>query len=144
MLRSKISYSMLVLASLFTMSCGGDDDDKSKTDLLTGTNWGNITFTVDGIDVTDTFIDECEEDNIIVFSTDGSVLDKVGEDECEPDEEDTTGAWSFINDEKGIRLELDDDDPIDFTIEKLTSSTLQLSSYNDDFDKTVVVTLTAQ
>lgn len=107
---------------LMTSSCGKDDDspsDKSITELLTDHCWKLVNPG-----------DDCEEDNIEMFNADGTYLNDLGTDLCDPTEENSTGSWELSEDEmnltitagiKGFTITLD------FTIVEITENSMTLS-----------------
>ena len=108
MFMKKLLLSLLTLTVMVSLfSCdkdnGGDNPDKTKTELLSQQSWKFSSATAGGTDVS-AFVDDCYKDNIITFSASGGTGNvNEGANVCSPT---TAGAftWSFQSGETELQI----------------------------------------
>lgn len=124
--------STAFVASLFVVatSCK-DDDQKSKTDLLTGKSWSYDKAQIEQsgvfVDVPEHF-EACELDNAITFTKAGVYNQAVGTDDCDGDDSDETGTWKWNSDETVVTIAPtgNSSDSTDLEIISLTETELKV------------------
>ena len=133
--------SFLAIATVFT-SCSKDDDEKTKTELLTASKWKMTAATVSPamMGITDFFplMEACDKDNTIKFNTDKTVVSDEGATKCDagnPQQE--TDTWAFSSDESKLISKGEE-----MTIKNLTESELKLTMTQVDGGVTYTVTMT--
>jgi hypothetical protein len=108
----QFSATALMVSSVLFTSCKKDDDGpKSNTEKLTVSAWkfDNIKVDLDndgtGETSGDSFVDECEKDNLIVFLPNGNGSIDEGGEKCDPQEPQTTPfTWTFKENETIINF----------------------------------------
>ncbi|HIF15369.1 MAG TPA: hypothetical protein EYQ86_08670 [Bacteroidetes bacterium] len=118
-------FILLVILLIISTSCNKDDTNPpnppttpppTNTQLLTGESWMRTAMTIDTAilpDSTNTslnsndlypFIDACEHDNIIHFSSNSTFVYEEGSSKCNTSDPDTiaSGAWVFNSNETKI------------------------------------------
>ncbi len=131
--------SIALVASLFVTTSCSDDDEKSKTDLLTEKSWSitkaEIRTSTSGpdYDVSNMYIEDYEKDNIITFSRDKKYNETVGTDDGDGAETDNSGTWELKDDEKTLAIAIDGDIQ-DSELLTLTSTTLKVNAGKIQFD----------
>ncbi|HEY5748335.1 MAG TPA: lipocalin family protein [Chryseolinea sp.] len=107
--------STAFVASLFVVatSCKDDDDQKSRTDLLTGKSWTVVKAQaeVNGqfVDVPGSdYVSACSADNAITFTKAGAYKQTAGADDCNGDETEESGTWAWKDNEGTIALTIKD------------------------------------
>ena len=125
------------LVGLFVVSsCGDDDDNASRADLLTAKSWVVTKYEVQvsgqSLDLTEDYMD-CEGDNVITFSKDGKYSQTAGANTCNGDEEPETGTWVLKNSDNTLSITVDGD-VMEVEIHSLTSSVLKIKEGSIDFD----------
>lgn len=114
---------------LLLTSCQKENDDPNNTkkDLLTSAAWKLVSFKVTVGTVTEEVFDTfepCSTDDLITFRADNTVLLDEGLTKCEPDDpQNTTGTWSFSENETKLTINGEI-----ATILALTGTELKLSS----------------
>src|SRR3954470_20757585 len=100
-------FCALILAVLF-FACKKNSDDnnnntsKSKTDLITASQWKFDNATLSGVDVSGLF-DDCEKDNTVTFLSNGSGTIDEGVTKCDDSDPQTVNFnWNFDNSETTI------------------------------------------
>ena len=136
MKRSTLLFTSALAVSTFAItSC--KDDEKSKTDLLTGKVWAEtkneITYQGTTIDISTSELLSCEKDDSLTFSKNGNYVFVKGTDDCDGDQEDESGKWSWQNGEKTLHV-LSEQDTTDLTLISLKSSTFKVNAGAFDFD----------
>jgi hypothetical protein len=103
---SLLSTAFVACLFVVATSCK-DDDQKSKTDLLTGKSWSLVKaqVNVNGqfVDAPD-FVSDCSTDNVITFDKAGAYKQSVGADDCDGDETEETGTWAWKDNEGTITI----------------------------------------
>lgn len=98
---SFLVMGIVALSFVGITSCNKDDDDKSKTELLTSGTWKISSVTMNGVDFS-SLIPACEKDNTTRFTSTTYTLDE-GATKCDEDDPQTeTGTWKFIENETKI------------------------------------------
>lgn len=129
-----------VVASLLFISCKKDDDKKeeastSRTEMLAGTNsksWSIDKFTINGEDVTHTWIEACDKDNVTSFFANGNLTFDEGATKCDSNSAQTEeGTWRFVNNETSIVMTSEDLTDT-ANIGTLTNNTLSIVLMYDD------------
>ena len=87
--------------TLAVISCNKDAATKSNKELLTSTQWKIFSRSTNG--VAEVF-ENCEKDNYVIFSSNGTFTYNPGTLKCFADEVATNGSWSLSSDEKKITL----------------------------------------
>jgi hypothetical protein len=133
----KLTFLSLILLALF--SC--EDDEKSKTELLTGKTWKMTGYTVDpaynyfGTLISDIFAqwDACDKDDIYSFKTDKTYTFEEGLTKCDPEDDQVyeTGTWTFNADETVLVLTTEGE-TYNMTIVELSSGTLILTDQEQE------------
>ena len=124
---NKVKF-LMSLVLLFIMaglsSCNNDDPKPSKTELISRT-WMLSGVKMAGQDVFE-FWEECEKDNLYIFSKDGEFTIDEGAIRCESNSPQTlVGLWSLTGDSKIIFSDNFDLEPQD--ILALSKTTLRVS-----------------
>lgn len=94
----------LFLGVLFIYACSKDDVEPSKTELLTGGN-NQITWEIDKVllndtgNVTETFFDQCQLDDLFRFKNNGVVQVDPGVELCDSSDQIQEDQWKFHNNE---------------------------------------------
>lgn len=119
-------FALLVLTSLFFISCSNDDDNSStnttptnttpatKTELITAKPWKYSAWTVNppvkdnnGNDVSDVLANRpaCSQDDLLIFNKNGNVSFDEGPTKCDnTDPQSTQGAWVFTSGEAKMNM----------------------------------------
>ena len=123
-----IRTTCVAMASMVIFASCKKDDDKSRTELLTQSNWKLVSDQEKaGSAPWEEYIDDydpCELDNYFKFNTNGSVVLDEGPTKCDPTDPQTeTGNWSFESNESRLNL-----DGYVVDIEELNGSTLTFTS----------------
>jgi hypothetical protein len=125
----KISVAiMFIMAVALVSSCQDDDPAPSKRPLLVGKSWIVVKTEMNGEDVTDEQ-EACVADNTMVFFSDGTFIEDIGELTCEESETDVDGTWSFKANETIISLRPSGETASDWKILVLTDETFTISQY---------------
>jgi hypothetical protein len=132
-------FSIALIASLFVTTSCSDDDEKSKTDLLTEKSWSitkaeiRTSTSSTEFDVSNMYIMDYEKDNVITFSKDKTYKETVGTDDGDGAETGNSGTWELKDDEKTLAIVIDGDVQ-DSELLILTSSTLKVNAGKIQFD----------
>ena len=128
----KILFLALAFAPLAFTSCS-DDDDPSKTELLTNKNWVMTAATIDpslpvlgGGTTTNLYnqFPSCTKDNILIFKTDKTMNFDEGATKCNVSDPQTEpGSWLFNTTETILSI-TQDGETTSITIKTLTSNKL--------------------
>jgi hypothetical protein len=130
-------YALIIAAiSILTVSCN-DDDEKSKTDLLTAKSWRNSKMGLklngaDEVDVTDK-MEPCFKDDVNSFKKDGVFHQQEGSNICVGAKAEATGTWSWKENETILSIEVDGL-VSDVTVVTLTGTTLKIDLGTETFD----------
>lgn len=130
-----LSLFTLAVIALFP-SCQKDDNDtsgKTKTELITESNWKFSKATSSGFNISG-FLDDCQKDNILRFQASSSGTVDEGATKCDPGDPQTVSfTWNFSGDESAIHIStaLFEGGSNDFTLESLTESELEVSQNID-------------
>ena len=122
----------LALASLFLPACNKGDDSpapKTKTQLVTQSTWRFSAATVGGTDVS-SFLQACQKDNTLTFSTNGTGVMDEGATRCNGSDPQTNPfTWNFQNSETTLFVSttLFTGGSSTFTLVNLTETQLVLS-----------------
>lgn len=123
-MKSTITALVAVFTIFGFISCK-KEEKLSRTDLLTSGSWklSSMTSTVGAVTV-DMYarMDDCDRDNYITFSANGTMETNVGEIKCEEGDKNEISAWNFSENETIINT----DDDFSGTILSLTKSELRL------------------
>jgi hypothetical protein len=135
---NKIYLSAAILSLAALSSCNNDDDVKqSNTQLLTSHEWmiskAEMSYAGQTIDITSSWIDDCEKDNVLTFNTDGSYKENVGANDCSGDEVNGTGTWAWKSSESILSITIDGDAD-DVKVVALDSKTLKINSGQMEYD----------
>jgi len=93
----KLSLAIVLLFSLLFANCkkSSSDKTKTKTELITQTSWKFDNAKVSGVDVS-SFLQTCETDNILSFSSNGTGVVDEGATKCNSGDPQTNPFnWSF-------------------------------------------------
>lgn len=137
---------------IITTSCHHDDPKPpTRTDTLTSGNWKLTEYTwkcpgeLNPHDLMQNLSD-CDKDNLHVFKTDKKYLVAEGTLPCAGGDANIGqhGTWAFVDGEKKLRFEFPYiASPVgDFSIDKLTNTTLKLTEPNYDGSPGCVANLT--
>lgn len=105
-----LKTAAVVMAVATLTACSKGSSKKSNTELLTKAAWKLQTGGLDAdkngtVDLEDSF-EACELDNLITFVTGGTGTVDEGPTKCDPaDDQSTSFAWQFKNDEKEIEFD---------------------------------------
>jgi len=158
MRKNVFSILVLLIVSIVILtanSCKKDEDEKSKTDLLTAGYWKftamniNPAIEFNGLEYSDLFglMPNCSKDDLVKYNTDGSVIYDEGASKCdEGDPQTETGTWTFSADETKI-TETYDGESFTYNVVEITDSNLKIS-YSEEADygngtQTYTITVTA-
>lgn len=111
---------------LFIFSCSKDTQPQTKTQLLVSASWKLKSAAVNGSDAMH-LVQDCQKDNIISFSANGTGVNAEGATKCNASDPDTVPfTWSFQNNETilNISAELITYGSNDMTLVKLNATTL--------------------
>ena len=132
---SLLSTALVVSSISVVTSCKDDDNQKSRTDLLTGTSWmidkAQIELNGQFIDVP-TDISPCGLDDVYTFTKAGVFTSSVGLDDCgDGSDKALNGTWVWKENETVLSTTVDDSDPDtndtdDLTIVVLTEAQIKL------------------
>ncbi len=131
----KLSFLLLLAASLGACK-KNDDNQPSRTDLLTAKNWRVSAETVTAVynnktTTTDIYASTkaCERDDFTKFNANKTYTDDQGPSKCDPSDPQTdTGNWDFNSDQTKLTLS----DPAQpnqltsFDVAELSATTLRL------------------
>jgi hypothetical protein len=127
------STALLTLITAFILSIGACKKDaaKSKTELLTQSNWKIVKEehkSGAGAWIDNTATLACEKDNQIVFSTTLALEFNEGATKCNPTDPQilTTGTWSFLTNETQLQIALFGTTNL-FSLDQLDDNTMVLS-----------------
>lgn len=122
--------ALLTLSMFLISSCDKKSTPpKTKTQLLTQASWKFKSASVGGVDAS-SLIQACQKDNILVFASAGTGNMNEGASKCNAGDPDTVPfTWSFSSGETilTISVQLFSGSSNDFTISKLTETTLVLT-----------------
>ncbi len=150
-----LTVMFLSVVILAANSCKKDDDEKTKTDMLTGKFWKftsmniNPAIEFNGLEYSDLFglMPNCSKDDQVKYNSDGTIIYDEGPSKCdEGDPQTETGTWVFSADETKI-TETFDGESFTYNVVELTDSSLKFS-YSEVADygngeQTYTVTVTA-
>lgn len=138
----------ILTLSLFIIipACNDDDDEKTKTEILTSGSWITTAATVDpGIDLTEygqgvvtdlynntLFYPECAKDDYTTFSEDGTYETNIAGTPCDDTDTNESGTWAFNEDETKIYVDKDTEDEILANIESFSDNKI-VFSYTVEF-----------
>jgi len=104
-MKRKINYiipaflSFLVIAVSCKKSSPDKPADKTKTELITQSTWKFDNAKVAGTDIS-SLLDDCDKDNTVTFSSNGSGIVDEGTSKCDPTDPQTVDfSWNFNNNE---------------------------------------------
>ena len=127
------STALLTLITAFVLSIGACKKDaaKSKTVLLTQSNWKIVkeeSKSGSGPWVDNTSTLACEKDNQLVFSTTSTLELNEGATKCNPTDPQIigTGTWSFLTNETQLQIVVFGLTPI-YSLDQLDDNTMVLS-----------------
>jgi hypothetical protein len=150
----KILYFFSVLL-IFLLSNSCKDDELSKMDLLCNKYWiknsitispplpweegnGEITYISDGF----LLLSTCEEDDVLMFKTDGTLIGDDNKNRCDLSEpKSQTGTWAFNSDETIINITGPDNEKVVYPISELTDKSLIITVQIIDGSVTYTMTL---
>jgi hypothetical protein len=128
----------LVPLVLVGTSCSDDDEQKSKTDMLTQKSWkvskAEMKTTTGTFDISAGYIEDCEKDNLVAYSRDGKFSSQTGADDCDGVDENVAGTWSWKESETVLSVTLDGDVE-EVKLVELTESTLKVNVGSIPYDQ---------
>lgn len=120
---SKVALALATIAITFS-SCKKDELMTPQTEpepvpeqvaTLSSGNWVLESVNINGFEVKGSYIDECEQDDITVFKTNGTYVTDAGAIKCDPNDKQTTsGVWEFTN--NYTKLVIDKEDAMHVTL----------------------------
>lgn len=120
---NQLIFVLTITLTVFISSCKKDDVSNSKKELLTSNHWKFLTFKYNGIPDAS---DNCEIDDFIIFSSNGTYTYDPTKIKCQSSESIVTGTWTLSSDEKKFTF-----DGVEMTIVELTESKLVISTIED-------------
>jgi Lipocalin-like domain len=147
MKRLKPILAILLFSSLCFIACKKSSTHvKTNTELITQTSWKFDNATVSGVDVS-AFLEACETDNILVFTSTGTGTVDEGATKCNSGDPQTNPfTWNFTTNETVLHVStvLFSGGSSDFNIVTLSETQLVLSQNIDVSGSTqnAVVTFT--
>lgn len=143
-MKTKFFAPLLLAAIISVVSCKDDDEkkDSAKTSMLIEKEWTLIKIVRNADDVTDNELRECNDDDIMKFSSNGTFVESTGAVKCDEEEDNYPGTWSWKEDETVLTLTYTGGAPYDWTVKQLTSTTLEIENYDADDEETKVLTYT--
>jgi hypothetical protein len=136
------SLMPIVLGMLMLLATSCDEIHKpGKTGLLTAHAWKVISYQVDGEEAMDAYYQECNLDDAVVFTSNGSFVQEPGTILCDVENKHSTGSWKFKANETIISLRQDGEDAEDWKIKALTASSFKFERFSKKIGSDVVVTL---
>lgn len=141
----KMLFLSLFIISLTIIGCNKDEkstdeNQTTKTDLLTNgssKSWVTTAFFANGVDITP-LQEDCDKDNLVVFSSNGTVHGDAGNTKCDPDDPQTydEGNWVWANNETQIitttpDLDLDTTFVDTATVIELSNTILKITGKDD-------------
>ncbi|QQS27941.1 MAG: DUF5004 domain-containing protein [Sphingobacteriales bacterium] len=137
---------LLLILTVIMVLVSSCTEDKSNTELLTGTDWRITAWTVSPaiLGITDWYanMEPCEKDDSFSFNSDGSASIDEGASKCDPDDPQTeTGTWSFNSDETLLTI-IADGETQSWEIIDLTNKVLKIKWVNTDPDDGTTYTFT--
>ena len=128
-----ISLFILVL-TIFTTSCKKDETKVfSKSEILTAHPWKKVSFTANAV----SYLADFEKDDIITFSTNGTITLNPGLIKSDNNDVGLSGTWSLSDD--GLSLTINEsEDGIhfsEFTVKVTELSLSKLATSNEYDDK---------
>ena len=127
-----------------------DDDDKSKTEILTSGQWRITAITITpGIDLdedgtvdTDVykFTEACDRDDYLVFSANGTYEDNEGATKCDTgDPQTASGNWAFNDNETKMSIDGGSANIDEFTSNKIRLSTKEIDERGTEYTTTLTL-----
>jgi len=96
--------TVLILFSVIVLSCKKNSSGKTKTQLLTQSNWIFSNAIVNGLDVSG-FLQSCQTDNILTFAANGTGIVDEGATKCNPTDPQTNPfTWSFMSNQTVLNI----------------------------------------
>ncbi len=128
-------------SALLVSSCNKDKDDgPSKTEMITANPWKLTAFTLDppieflGVPFSDLYamMDECSQDDRMIFNEDGIYQFDEGETKCEASDPQVVeaGTWDFGSDETELVI-TSAGGSMKYDINALSSSAFKISQSKD-------------
>ena len=121
--------SLLILAASCKKSSPDKPADKTNTEIIVQSSWKFDNAKVAGTDIS-SLLDDCDKDNTVTFSSNGSGIVDEGTSKCDPlDPQTVDFSWNFLNSETTLYASA----PLfpggngNFTIISLTGTQLVLS-----------------
>lgn len=141
---SSLLSTVFVVSSISVVtSCKDDDNQKSRTDLLTGTSWmvdkAQVEVSGQLIDVPTDF-SPCGLDDVYTFTKAGVFSSTVGLDDCgDGSDKALNGTWVWKENETILSVTADDGDPDtdntdDLTVVVLTETQLKIETGTIPYD----------
>lgn len=147
----KSRIALLAATAFLLIACNSststDDKGGTKTELLVGKNWTQISEVLDpgvnanGVIVTDLFAQyaACDKDGTIKFLANGTYADDEGSLKCDASDPQTkSGTWVFNPAETVLTLTETGGSPISFNIVTLTAKSLVVSLNSSDWGDELV------
>jgi len=115
-MRTKL-IALAAFSILFLASCKKDSSDKeTKTEIVTKSSWKLETYGVDTngdliLTGTEIEIRDCDQDDLITFSANGTALYNLGADNCGAAVSSYQSTWQFFDNEtafdyKGTKMRI--------------------------------------
>ncbi len=97
--------TVLIFIFVSVSSCKkSSTSGKTKTQLLTQSNWVFSNAIVNGLDISG-FLQSCQTDNILTFSANGSGVLDEGATKCNSNDPQTRSfTWSFMSNETTLHI----------------------------------------
>lgn len=136
-MKFRCAFALMALV-VVGVSCSDDDDKKrSKTDILTSKSWSiskaEIKSETGTFDISSFYVPDCEKDNRITFSRDGKMTMDMGSNDCDGDETNVIGTWSWKENETVLVITVDSD-VVEQKIVELTESALKANMGTMPYD----------
>lgn len=114
MKKNRLMSAILCLLALLALAgCKKNSgNSKSKMELLTQGTWKFVTAGPDTdlngqVDPGADALEDCEKDNILTFSSNGTGTVDEGADVCAGEDQLSTFAWSFTNNETVVNVDVE-------------------------------------
>lgn len=135
----KISSFAVLLAVVLITSCKDEDESPSRSAILIGETWTltKVELKINGTttDYSSFFLEDCDADNTITFQENGTYNENTGADDCDGDDENSTGTWALSDNDNKLTITIDGSAET-WTIKSIDSSKIVIESpeETEDFD----------
>lgn len=102
-MRTKL-IALAAFSTLFLTSCKKDNNEETKTDIVTQSSWKYETRGVDSdgdlkLTGNEIVLQDCEKDDVYTFSKNGTALYNLGADNCGASVSSFETTWTFFDNE---------------------------------------------